>query len=137
MTSRTAARSLPVFPLALTHDAPAVAVRPRLRPWLLFTVVVIGAFFALIYSRIALDRTAFDLQKLTTAIEVEETHHWQLRSDVARMQAPERITTLAEEMGLVYPSERIPIAVEGTGVDTSDGGDLRWANLKALLSSQP
>jgi cell division protein FtsL len=138
MTSRTAPRSVRALPVDHAVEIPAVRLRPRLRPWILFTVAVVVAFFALIYSRIALDRTAFDLQKLNDAIAAEETRYWQLRSEVARMQAPERITTLATEMGMVYPSVRIPLEVDGaTTGDDAGVVDERWSDLKALLSAQP
>jgi cell division protein FtsL len=138
MTSRTAPRPVTALPVDHAADAPMIRSRPRLRPWILFTVAVVLAFFSLIYSRIALDRTAFDLQKLNGAIAAEETRHWQLRSDVARMQSPERITTLAGEMGMVYPSARTPLAVQGVAMsDDVAETDLRWSDLKALLSARP
>ncbi len=38
--------------------------RPVVRPLLIFVLAVIIAFFAVIYSRISLDRTAFEVQLL-------------------------------------------------------------------------
>ena len=108
---------------------------PRLRGWLMFTIAVIAAFFVLIYSRTALDRTAFELQELESRIVAEETRYWELRLDVARLQAPDRIMRLGEGLGLVYPTEIRPVAV--VGVEAGDSGaEDRWTELKALLSAQ-
>jgi len=101
-----------------------------------FTAAVVAVFFAMIYARISLDRTAFVLDDLETQISIEEARHWDLRTEAARLQAPERITARAASLGLVYPEEVITIEVEGFGVDESDP-EYRWAELRALLSAQP
>ena len=80
--------------------------RPRVGAWVLLTVVLSAAFFLLIYSRIALDRSAFVLQEINRQMEVEEARYWELRLEAAELQAPERIVARAQEMGLVYPAER-------------------------------
>ena len=111
------------------------AVRiPRLRGWLMFTIAVVAAFFVLVFSRTALDRTSFELADLDARITAEETRYWELRLDVARLQAPDRIMRLGEGMGLVYPTEIRPVAVQGNAAAES-GIEDRWSNLKALLSA--
>lgn len=109
---------------------------PRVGAWLLLTVVVLAAFFLLIYSRIALDRSAFVLQEVNRQMEVEEARYWQLRLEAAELQAPERIVVRAREMGLVYPARVQTIAVPGMG-SAGTGAEDRWADLKALLGAQP
>ncbi len=109
---------------------------PRLRHWTIFTVIVLLAFFGMIYSRISLDRSAFVLDELRDLIAEEEARHWDLRLEVARLQAPDRITTKAGEMGLVYPTERSDLAVPGVDPDGVDP-EYRWAQLRAVLSAQP
>lgn len=115
---------------------PARSGSTRLRPWVVFAVVVIVAFFGLIFSRVSLDRSGFELDDLETQIAIEEARHWDLRVEVARLQDPNRITEIAISSGLVYPNERIAIEVpgiEGEGLDD----DYRWAQLKAVLTAQP
>lgn len=103
---------------------------------MVFVIAVVVAFFAMTYSRISLDRTAFELQSLEADIAAEEALHFDLRVEIARLQNPERITQMAEEMGMVYPEERVPIEV--TGIVGAEGdAEYRWADLRALLSEQP
>lgn len=110
--------------------------RPRVRPLVVFVIAVIVAFFAMTYSRISLDRTAFELQRLEADIAAEEALHFDLRVEIARLQNPERITRLAQDMGMVYPEERVPLEVAGI-VGAEGDAEYRWANLRALLSEQP
>jgi len=110
--------------------------RPHVGSWVLLTVVLSAAFFLLIYSRIALGRSAFVLQEINRQMEVEEAHYWDLRLEAAELQAPERIVARAQEMGLVYPQSVQTIAVSGMG-SSGTGTEERWADLKALLGAQP
>lgn len=110
--------------------------QPRLKGWMFFTVIAVAAFMLLIYSRVALDRSAFVLDDLGGQIVAEETRYWELRLQVAEMQAPQRVSRAAEGLGLVYPTERITLEVAGVEPEGSDIDD-RWADLKALLSAQP
>jgi hypothetical protein len=117
------------------HVVVGGAVRPpRLRGWLLVTVTVLIAFFLLIFSRVALDRSAFVLEDLRRQAEIEEARYWELRLEVSRLQEPDRITGLAEEMGMVYPGDVVTIEVPGMGAASSNADD-RWVELKGLLSA--
>jgi cell division protein FtsL len=107
-----------------------------MRHWFIFTLAVLIAFFGMIYSRISLDRDAFVLDELEEKIQVEEARHWDLRLEVARLQAPTRITQMASEMGLVYPTERSDLVVPGVDVEGLDP-EYRWAQLRSVLSAQP
>jgi len=118
------------------RSASVPGARPGIRPLVIFVLAVILAFFAVIYSRISLDRSAFELQKLEDAITTEEARHWDLRVEVARLQDPDRITRIASGMGLVYPSERVTLEVGDIEVEAGDG-DYRWSELRALLSERP
>lgn len=109
---------------------------PVVRPLVIFTLVVILAFFAVIYSRISLDRTAFELQRLDQEIAAAQEHHWDLRVDYARLQAPDLITQRAAALGLVYPEARHTLEISGTA-DTVGGPEDRWVDLRALLVEQP
>jgi cell division protein FtsL len=107
-----------------------------LRGWFLLTLTVTVAFFLLIYSRIALDRSAFVLEEVERMIEVEEARYWELRLQAAELRSPGRITELAGEMGLVYPEEVRTIEVPGVPLGAA-GVEDRWVDLKALLSARP
>ncbi len=110
--------------------------RPVVRPLVIFILAVTMAFFAVIYSRISLDRTAFELQLLERGIVAEEELHWDLRAEHARLQAPDRITQRAAELGLVYPLDRRSIEV--TGIERGVGGsEDRLTDLRALFLEQP
>ncbi len=135
MTTRRAAVPLP--PAGGLDVVAGRALRlPRLRGWLLFTIAVVVAFFVLIGSRTALDRSAFELKELETRIAAEEQRYWELRLEVARLEAPDRVMARAAELGLVYPAEvrRTTAVREGPA-----GGNVeqRWGELKSLLNSQP
>ncbi len=86
---------------------------PRLLPLLFFTVLVVAVFFSMIYLRIALDRSAFELDTISDQIAIEESLQLDLRLELARLQDPERIAVQAEQIGLVYPDERVAIVVDG------------------------
>ncbi|MEA3511104.1 MAG: hypothetical protein U9R51_06675 [Actinomycetota bacterium] len=109
---------------------------PVVRPLAIFTMAVILVFFAVIYSRISLDRTAFELQRLDQEIAAEQERHWDLRVDYARLQAPDLITQRAAALGLVYPEVRHTLEISGTA-DTVGGPEDRWVDLRALLVEQP
>ena len=109
---------------------------PRLRSWFLLTLTVVAAFFLLIYSRVTLDHSAFVLKDVEERLEVAETRYWELRLEAAELQSPDRITELAQEIGLIYPVEIRTVEVSGAVVPSGDADD-RWVDLKALLGAQP
>lgn len=108
---------------------------PRIVPLAFFTVLVIAVFFSMIYLRIALDRSAFELDTLDGQIAVEESRQLDLRLELAQLQNPERIVAQAEQIGLVYPEETIALVVGGLAprADVVDGE----VPLAALSSSRP
>ena len=110
--------------------------RPNIKPWLLLTLGVIVAFFGLIYSRISLDRSAFVLEELGNEIASEEARHWDLRLEVARLRDPVRIAAAAQEMGLVFPQERLALEASAADRRELDPG-YRWAQLEELLRANP
>ena len=109
---------------------------PRVRSWIVFALAVIVAFFGLIFSRISVDRSAFVLEDLEVQIATEEARLGDLRVEVARLKAPERISLLAAEMGLVYPAERISLRLSPT---ESDGQtpETQWAQVRSSPAAQP
>lgn len=110
--------------------------KPKLRPWIVFTLTVVVAFFGLIYSRISLDRTAFELEELEDRIAEEEARFLELEVQVAGLLDPARIDRAAAELGLVYPDELVSIEVPAIETEGLDPG-MRLAQLDSLLSAQP
>jgi len=103
---------------------------PRVVPLLFFTVLAIALFFAMIYLRIALDRTAFELDTLEDSIELEESRQLDLRLQIATLQDPLRISGEAQRIGLTHPQERVAIEVSGlAGTATPVVGDAPVAAL--------
>jgi cell division protein FtsL len=71
-----------------------------------------AVFFAMIFLRIALDRSAFQLESLERQIATEESRQLDLRLQLAQLQDPLRIATEATRMGLTYPEDRVAIVVD-------------------------
>ena len=134
------ARSQPLA-LPLPSRGFHVVIGPRARRrrtggWIGLSFTLAAVFFAMISLRVALDRNAFVLDDIRGQIVVEESRYWELRLQVAELQSPERIAGLAEELGMVYPSQIATIEVPGLG-DPDPGNERRWVDLKTLLSAQP
>jgi cell division protein FtsL len=102
-------------------------------PWVLFATIAVLAFFAIIWSRITLDRTAFELQELEGRIAAEQARYGELRLEVARLESPSRIAPLAEELGMVFPSGTETVAANG--VKRTVGPPRRLTELKSILSA--
>lgn len=134
------ARALPTaVPAPRREFHVVVGPRSRRRPvghWVLLSVSVFALFLLLVLSRIALDRSAFDLQELESTISAEETRYWELRMQESELRDPARIAGIAAEMGMVYPEQVRAVGVPGLGTEES-GVEERWATLKTLLSAQP
>ena len=111
--------------------------RPQIGIWAVYTIVAIVAFFALIYSRTALDRSAIELRAVEEQIAEAENTFQQLRLEVARLGSPERIVPAAGELGLVYPEEVQPVAAAGVVAVDEDDLEQRWAEVKSVLSASP
>ena len=82
------------------REAPRIGLRQL--AWLLLAV---GMFFALIYSRIFLDRAAFEITRLEGQISEQEARFDELRLRVAQLESPRRIYSEAERMGMVLPDQ--------------------------------
>lgn len=111
-------------------------LRPTLGTWLIFTAVAIALFFALILSRVALDKPALELRDLTDQITAEQAHFQELRLEVARLQSPERIISSAQQLGLVYPDDVKVLIADGVGDESTPEGD-RFADVKSIYTASP
>jgi cell division protein FtsL len=88
-------------------------------PLFLFVVAVVAVFFSMIFLRISLDETAFELAEIEAGIEVQRSAQLDLRYDLAGLKDPQRITAEAERIGLVYPDERVAITLDNVAPDTA------------------
>lgn len=79
--------------------------RPSIAPWTIMVLIAIVAFLGLVFARTSLDKSAFDLAELNTAITEQQATNEQLRVEVATLENPARIAPLADELGLVVPSD--------------------------------
>lgn len=133
MSARPATASVPV-----PSNRSIVIARPRHRAghWSLFFVLVLAAFFGLIYSRLSLDASAFDLDELQDRIVAEEHRQSLLQVDVARLQDPERVAIVAERLGLVYPEVRTQLTVDPVDERLNDI-EARWAQAESRVRAQP
>lgn len=88
-------------------------------------LIAIAAFLGLGFARTSLDRSAFDLAELNREMEQQLALNEQLRLEVARLENPARIAPLADELGLVIPTDTkqllvnldapAPVVAEGDG----------------------
>jgi cell division protein FtsL len=138
MTAQVAPFRIPVRRDTEFHVllGPGTRRRGRMRYWVLLGVALTMGFLLLVYSRIALDRTAFQLDSIERSIAVEETRYWDLRLEASELQAPERVAARALELGMVYPESVRVVEVPGLG-SPGPGVEDRWIDLKALLGAQP
>ncbi len=78
-----------------------------------FIVLVVSTFLGMVWSRTLLDEGAFRLAELQARIEEETIQNRLLRLEVARLENPDRVASLAEPLGLFYPDEVVHIRVPG------------------------
>lgn len=96
---------------------------PRIVPLLFFTVLVVAIFFAMIYLRIAMDRSAFELDSVNDQVVLEQSRTLDLRLELAQLQDPQRIAARAAQIGLVYPEKQITLVVTGGSADVGYAED--------------
>ena len=112
----------------------AATPRPRLRPLAVFVIAVLIAFFGMIFSRVSLDRTAFELQELDVRITQELERTDQLRVEAARLLSPDRIRERAADLGMVYPESRTQVVIDRPLTVAPAGAEV---DLRTLLSTRP
>ncbi len=78
-----------------------------------FVLLVVSVFLGMVWSRTLLDEGAFGLAELQVRIEQETIRNRLLRLEVARLENPDRVASLAEPLGLFYPEQVIYIKVPG------------------------
>ncbi len=99
--------------------------KPSLAPWMIMVLIAVVAFLGLGFARTSLDGSAFDLAELNRSIDEQSALNEQLRLQVAQLENPARIAPLADEMGLVIPSDTnqllVDLDVPGPVVAENDG----------------
>ena len=101
-------------PLRLISAGTSAGVRAPSGVMLLaFVLLVVFTFLGMVWSRTLLDEGAFQLADLQTRIEQETIRNRLLRLEVARLENPDRMASLAEPLGLFYPDEVVHIQVPG------------------------
>lgn len=86
--------------------------RPSLAPWMIMALIGVVAFLGLGFARTSLDRSAFELSELTTSIDEATAVNQSLNLEIARLENPARIAPLAEDLGLVIPSNTSQLLVD-------------------------
>jgi hypothetical protein len=86
--------------------------RPSLAPWMIMALIGVVAFLGLGFARTSLDRSAFELSELTTSIDDATAVNQGLSLEIARLENPARIAPLAEDLGLVIPSNTNQLLVD-------------------------
>jgi len=101
-------------PLRLISTGTTTSTRgPSVLMLLAFVLLVVFTFLGMVWSRTLLDEGAFQLADLQTRIEQETIRNRLLRLEVARLENPDRMASLAEPLGLFYPDEVVHIQVPG------------------------
>jgi hypothetical protein len=86
--------------------------RPSLAPWMIMALIGVVAFLGLGFARTSLDRSAFELSELTKSIDEATAVNQGLNLEIARLENPARIAPLAEDLGLVIPSNTNQLLVD-------------------------
>ncbi|MBT8216559.1 MAG: hypothetical protein HKN74_13185 [Acidimicrobiia bacterium] len=131
MATRTAPLRLPRSRLRVIPGRQPSSLSVRQFGWL---VLAVAMFFALIYSRIYLDRAAFQIATLEGQIAEQQTRYDQLRLEVAQLESPQRIYAEAEKMNMVLPGEARTVYAPMPDTD-DDGGQLATSGSTVLLAT--
>jgi hypothetical protein len=96
------------------------AGRPAVSPFIVFGLVVVASMMGIVVARTSLDEGAFRLASLDARLAAEEVRAELLTLQAARLESPTRIAPLAEELGLVLPTDRGVLLVEDGSPATDD-----------------
>ena len=99
--------------------------RPVLAPWMIVAIIALAGFLGMGFARTSLDNSAFELAELNRDIAQQTAHNQQLNLEIARLESPASIAPLAEELGLIVPSETkvLLVDLEPTGPALAEADD--------------
>ncbi len=86
--------------------------RLTLAPWMIMSLIAVVAFLGLGFARTSLDRSAFELSELNRSISEASALNQSLKLEIAQLENPARVAPLAEELGLVIPSNTHQLLVD-------------------------
>lgn len=90
--------------------------------WALYTLAAILAFLALIYLRTAVDESSYRINDLENRIEAEKARRHHLHLEKIRLESPDEILPIAEQMlGMVLPEDVVAITSEPFGAFSDTG----------------
>jgi cell division protein FtsL len=130
------------IPHAGTRGRTATAAQaghgPRIVPLAFFVLLVIGVFFLMIFLRVALDRSAFELDTIERQIASQESLQLDLRLELAQLQDPLRIANEATRLELIYPDQRVAVVVTGLNrADAEIATPIEETPVRALETETP
>lgn len=131
MAARTAPARTPRSDLRVIPGRNSARIGVRQLAWL---VLAVAMFFTLIYSRIFLDRAAFQITTLEGLISEQESRFDELRLEVAQLESPQRIYAEAERMGMVLPEQGRTVEAQ-MPVPTDEIGELALGGQPLLLAT--
>lgn len=88
------------------------ARRPTVAPWMVMALIGVVAFLGLGFARTSLDRSAFELAELNSEIDAQLALNQELKLEIARLENPARIAPLAQELGMVIPTDTNQLLVD-------------------------
>lgn len=92
-------------------------------------LIGVVAFLGLGFARTSLDHSAFELSELNEQIDAQLALNQKLRLEIARLENPARIAPLAQEMGMVIPTDTNQLLVDldtaPVMAENGDGGENR------------
>jgi cell division protein FtsL len=141
-------------PTHLRVVGPSERGRRRLSPGLavLLSAALFVTLLAVAVSHTVLVQGQVRLDALDAQLVTEQARYQELRTEVARLESPDRIVAAAEAQGMVIPDDLVylqPSAPDAStvgpttgddhepGADPTVGGqtDHTWADIKALLEA--
>lgn len=80
--------------------------RPRIRPWLMILVLVMGEMLLVTWCRVQHIKVGYQITQATEENRQLVKNQNKLKVEIARLRSPERIAKIARnQLGLVPPSE--------------------------------
>jgi cell division protein FtsL len=79
---------------------------------MIMSLIAVVAFLGLGFARTSLDRSAFELAELNRSISEASALNQSLKLEIARLENPARVAPLAEELGMVIPSNTHQLLVD-------------------------